>query len=99
MQDFIPEGKSTSNAKSVFSDFIPAESSFREEIVHTTLKGAEKLRSLDGIGEKSANKLVKAGFDTPQKIVEASVEDLTKVVGKLNVSKIQAGSKKYIEQL
>ncbi|MBN1353932.1 MAG: transcription termination/antitermination protein NusA [Candidatus Omnitrophica bacterium] len=58
-------------------------------------KKALSLKSLDGVGKKAAETLIEAGFDTVEKIREATTEDLVKLngIGKKTAEKIIMSAK------
>ncbi len=60
------------------------------------LKESKRLEDLDGVGEKTAEALHSAGFNTPEDISNLTVDDLTKVegVGEKTAEKILEAAKK-----
>ena len=63
------------------------------------VKEGKGLEDLEGVGEKTANALRAAGFNTPEEIAKASVEELTEVegVGAKTAEKILESAKKLLE--
>ncbi|MDD5657173.1 MAG: transcription termination factor NusA, partial [Elusimicrobia bacterium] len=61
---------------------------------------AAVLRGLEGVGAKIAEALTAAGFDTPEKIAAASLEQLTAVegVGEKTALKVAAAAKKRLAE-
>ena len=74
----------------------------REEIVKET-EEAKKVRaeiSLEGVGEKVLSALIEAGFDTLEKIKEATVGQLTEIkgIGEKKAEKIIAAAKERLSK-
>ena len=74
----------------------------REEIVKEK-EEAKKVRaeiSLEGVGEKVLGALIEAGFDTLEKIKEATVEQLTEIkgIGEKKAEKIIAAAKERLSK-
>ena len=74
----------------------------REEIVKEK-EEAKKVRaeiSLEGVGEKVLSALIEAGFDTLEKIKEATVEQLTEIkgIGEKKAEKIIAAAKERLSK-
>ena len=63
------------------------------------VKEGKGLEDLEGVGEKTADALRAAGFNTPEEIAKASVEELTEVegVGAKTAEKILESAKKLLE--
>ncbi len=60
------------------------------------LKEGKSLEDLEGVGEKTAESLRNAGFNTPEDLLNSTVDDLTKVegVGEKTAEKILEAAKK-----
>lgn len=60
------------------------------------LKEGKRLEDLEGVGEKTAESLRSAGFNTPEDILNSTVDDLTKVegIGEKTAEKILEAAKK-----
>lgn len=60
------------------------------------LKEGKRLEDLEGVGEKTAEALRQAGFNTPEDILKATVDELTKAegVGEKTAEKILEAAKK-----
>lgn len=63
-------------------------------------KKAPSMLELEGVGKKVRDTLVEGGFDSPEKIAKAKVEDLVKFkgIGKKGAEKIIASAKKVIKK-
>lgn len=63
------------------------------------VKEESKLEDLEGVGEKTAGTLRDAGFNTPEDILNSSVEELIKVegIGEKTAEKIMESAKKMLE--
>jgi len=63
------------------------------------LKEGKRLEDLEGIGEKTAESLRNAGFNTPEDILNSTVNDLAKAegVGEKTAEKILEAAKKLLE--
>ena len=63
------------------------------------VKEGKGLEDLEGVGEKTADALRAAGFNTPEEIAKASVEELTEAegVGAKTAEKILESAKKLLE--
>lgn len=71
-----------------------------EEGAAETSREAEGLESLAGVGEKTAASLRQAGFDTVEKIAQASIEELTKIegIGEKTAEKIITSAQQKLNQ-
>jgi len=63
-------------------------------------KKAPSMLGLEGVGKKVRDTLMEGGFDSPEKIAKAKVEDLVKFkgIGKKGAEKIIASAKKVIKK-
>ncbi len=63
------------------------------------LKEGKKLEDLEGVGEKTADALRVAGFNTPEEVASATIEELLKAegVGEKTAEKILDAAKKLLE--
>ena len=82
----IAEKKGRAEAEKLLGPIEQGGESAQEELAAAGIS----IGKLDGIGKKTAQTLIKAGFDTVQKLKEATVENLVKLdgIGKKTAEKI-----------
>ncbi|WP_428897964.1 N utilization substance protein A [Parelusimicrobium proximum] len=79
---------------------VKSESQRQQEITETTEALENILADVEGIGQKTAEVLVKAGFTSIEKIAALAPEHLATIqgIGEKTAAKIIDGAKKYLEE-
>ncbi len=78
---------------------LVSDAEFAAQRGETSRSNAVPVQELEGLGPKTIENLVKAGFDTVQSIVKASIENLINVpgVGDVTAQKIYLGAVQHME--